>query len=235
MTTAAASLAFLGTSEARRSEFNRRELIVTARWALIFGCAYLILFGQAGLQPASLAVIAILLGSNVLLGRLPMKQVGQPGFALCIATADTVLIGLSLYLAGQVDVELLVLFLGVLILAIAGLPLWGIAVATLGMGVIYLAMVWGASGALVWQWSTLLRPPFLLGAALAYASLVESCKGEQARREIDTVAHELLLQLEAIRRCRMALASGADGAVDAALQEIERRNFRPPDLPRVTS
>jgi hypothetical protein len=201
---------------------DRSQIIISARWALIMGCAYLILFSPRGVSPAGLAVIALFLASNFFLARLPAGSMRSHSFQLGLAAADTVMICAALYVAGEFTIELLVLFLGVLILAIAGLPSWTIAACTLLMGGAYLTMVWLAGGpAATWKSGTLLRAPFLLGVALSYAALVDA-SGARLRRAA-SLAHELALQLEAIRRCQAALASGAQGTVVATLREMEQR------------
>jgi hypothetical protein len=125
--------------------------------------------------------------------------------------------------AGEFTIELLVLFLGVLVLAIAGLPSWSIAGCTLLMGMAYLTMVWFAGGAAAtWKSGTLLRAPFLLGVALSYAALVDA-SGSRLRRGA-SVSRELAAQLDAIRRCQAALALGAAGTLEATLNEMEQRS-----------
>lgn len=201
---------------------QRTQVLVSARWALIMGCAYLILFSPLGVSPTGLGVIAIFLASNFFLARTAMSRVKSHSFQLLLAAADTIMICAALYVAGEFTIELLVLFLGVLVLAIAGLPSWTIAACTLLMGGAYLGMVWIAGGAAAtWKSGTLLRAPFLLGVALSYAALVDA-SGARLRRAAG-LAHELLLQLEAIRRCQSALASGAHGLVESTLREIEQR------------
>lgn len=201
---------------------DRGQVVVSARWALIMGCAYLILFSARGVSPTGLGVIAIFLASNFFLARMQPEWIRSHTFQLGLAAADTVMICAALYAAGEFTIELLVLFLGVLVLAIAGLPSWAIAACTVLMGAAYLTMVWLAGGgAATWQSGTLLRAPFLLGVALSYASLVDA-SGVRLRRAA-SLAHELVLQLEGIRQCQAALASGAEGTVEATLREMEHR------------
>lgn len=202
---------------------ERSQVLVSARWALIMGCAYLILFSPRGVAPAGLGVIAIFLASNFLLARRPAGWLSSHAMQLGLAAADTVMICAALYVAGEFTVELLVLFLGVLVLAIAGLPSWTIAACTLLMGIAYLGMVWIVGGAAAtWKSGTLLRAPFLLGVALSYAALVDA-SGARLRRAAGAV-RELAQQLEAIRRCQVALAKGASDAAAATLREMEQRS-----------
>lgn len=161
-------------SEAHRPEFQRT--LVTVRWALIMTCSYLILFGDsaAGPRAIGLFVIAAFLASNVMIGRLDAKNVGEQGFRIAIALMDTVFIVATLCVSGQLLVELVILCLGVLILTIAGLRVGVIAIATVGMASAGLFIAWLTGNASVMQSSMLLRVPFLLGAALVYAYLVEA-------------------------------------------------------------
>ena len=219
----------LAPSSVGPSDFeSRRHIIVTSRWALILGCAYLILFSEGSSQPTGLMIIAIFLASNFFLGRMEMTGVTPQRFSIGIAVLDTMLIAVSLYLAGQLNVELLVLFLGVLVLSIAGMPLWIIATVTLGMSMTYWAMVWVAGNNSAWQSSTLLRAPFLLGAALAYASLTEQTPGNKPPRTWPStesaLTRDLRQQWDSIQRCQAALAEGSPEAVRATLEEIEIQN-----------
>lgn len=201
---------------------ERSQVLVSARWALIMGCAYLILFSPRGVSPAGLGVIAVFLASNFFMARRPPGWLSSHTTQLGLALADSVMICAALYVAGEFTVELLVLFLGVLVLAIAGLPSWTIASCTLLMGFAYLGMVWVVGGsAATWKSGTLLRAPFLLGVALSYAALVDA-SGGRLRRVAD-LAHELTQQLDAIRRCQAALAAGSTEAAGAVLREMEQR------------
>jgi hypothetical protein len=199
------------------------DVLINARWALIMGCAYLILFSPRGFMPTGLGVIAVFLASNFFLARMPVERTRSHTFQLGLATADTVMICAALFVAGEFTVELLVLFLGVLVLAIAGLPSWTIASCTMLMGAAYLTMVWFAGGAAAtWKSGTLLRAPFLLGVALSYAALVDASRARLRRGA--GVVRELASQLDAIRRCQAALAIGAAGTLEGTLREMEQRS-----------
>jgi hypothetical protein len=174
-------------------------------------------------MPHGLGVIAVFLASNFFLARVPMERLRSHTFQLGLAAADTVMICAALFVAGEFTIELLVLFLGVLVLAIAGLPTWTIAACTLLMGGAYLMMIWFAGGAAAtWKSGTLLRAPFLLGVALSYAALVDA-SGARLRRGA-RVIRELASQLDAIRRCQAALTIGAAGTLEATLREMEQRS-----------
>lgn len=211
----------------------RRGTIVMVRWALIITCAYLMLFSEQtrGATVLGPLVIVAFLASNLIIGRLPGRAVTGPGFHLGIATLDTVLIGLSLFCAGQLSVELVVLLLGVLVLAIAGMRLSIIAVLTIGLAVASLLMVWVNGSEPLQHSSMLLRVPFLLAAAVAYAWLAETEKPQSAvgARPTDVVSdmvRDLELQFEAIERCQTAASQGLVSATQSLLAEIAQVNRR---------
>jgi hypothetical protein len=211
----------------------RRSTVVMVRWALIITCAYMVLFseqarGVAGLGPV---VIAAFLASNLIVGRLPARAVSGPGFHIGIAALDTVLIGLSLFCAGQLSVELVVLLLGALVLAIAGMRLGIIALLTIALAVASLLMVWVNGSEPLQHSSMLLRVPFLLAAAVAYAWLAETERPAAAGegRTADVVgdlARDLALQFEAIERCQAAASQGLVSATQGLLAEIAQVNLR---------
>jgi K+-sensing histidine kinase KdpD len=209
---------------------GRRETIVMVRWALIIACSYLILFSEGskavlGLGPL---MIAVFLSSNLVIGRLSPELVATQQFNIAIVVVDTLLIGMSLYFAGQI--ALIVLCLGVLFLAVAGLRLSAIAAATLGMSLAYMLIVWMTGSESFWRSNMLLRVPFLLCAAIVYAWATEGKRARDAAgsagasSDAAALAAELATQLDAIRHCQDAVASGTLNVARAALDEITEHN-----------
>ena len=209
------------------SDTQRRDMIVTVRWALIVACAYLVLFGEGpgGKVLGPLAVVAYLL-SNLMVGRLRPETVDTQQFKVVIALLDSVFIALSLYLAGQLQLELVLLCLGILVLAIAGLRLSVIAGATLAMTGAYVVVVWLAGGESIWRSSMLLRVPFLLCAALVYAWVTEGAHAaDGAQSIVKAVVADLGSQTEAIRRCQSVIGDGAENAAArVALDDVAHIN-----------
>jgi len=205
---------------------DRRQTIVMVRSALAIACAYLILFsaGSSGAKGLGPLVIVVFLASNLVVGRLRPEIIGTQPFNVAISVADTVLIAASLYCAGQLSVELVVLFLGVLILAIAGLRLGVIAGVTLGMSIAYILMVWMAGRESATQSGMLLKVPFLLSAAMVYAWVTEASRNERAQQQPTadsaSLAADLSIQLDLIRRCEAALLDSAPGPARGLLDEI---------------
>ncbi len=91
----------------------------------------------------------------------------------------------------------------------------------------YLLIVWSMGHQYLWQSDVLLRAPFLLGAAIVYASLAEfrhQGRWESARARkgdpMRDLATHLAAQCEAIRRCQAALSEGAKHTSLAALEDV---------------
>lgn len=202
---------------------TRPATIVTVRWALILTCAYLMLLGPGSGMPQWLGplLVAAYLASNLVLGRMQQEELSQGGM-IGIALLDSLFIAASLWVAGQLSVELLLLCLGVLVLAIAGLSLGTIAAVTIGMSIASLLVGWVTGSERILESSVLLRVPFLLGAAMVFALLVNG--GRRASAVASEVVSEgmgshLAQQNDALRRCTAALNAGSVVDAREALQD----------------
>jgi len=212
---------------------SRLATILHVQWALAIACAYLVLFGREsgdehGLGPL---VVAGFLATNLVLGRLRPALAERPLFAVVLGTVDAALIIASLFVAGQLSIELVLLCVGILVMAIAGLSIGVIALATLALTGAYLGVVWITGGATLWRSSVLLRVPLLFTAAVVYAWLVElgspkgAARGEAAAEPSpNTLGDEIAAQWEAIARCQTALRTGALRDAEAALRQVATQN-----------
>lgn len=202
--------------------------IVTVRWALILTCAYLMLMGDAAEgAPTWLGplLIAAYLGSNLVVGRA--QQPFSQGLKVGLAVLDSCFIAASLWVAGQLSVELLLLCLGVLVLAIAGLSVGTIATVTIGLSIASLAVGWFTGSAPLLQSSLLLRVPFLLGAAMVFALLVDNRRSDGPLDRdslLESLNAHVGQQNDAIRRCTAALADGAVHSAHAAMEDVVFHN-----------
>jgi hypothetical protein len=210
---------------------NRRTAIVMVRWALAVACAYLMIFSDtsSGVRGLGPVVIVAFLASNLVLGRLSNELVASARFAVGIAILDTLLIGASLFCAGQVSVELVVLFLGVLVLTIAGFRLGIIAAVTVALTVASLLMAGVMdSQSPLWRSSMLLRVPLLLSAAIVYAWLAEVGHKRDAAHTptgmVEQLGRDLMLQLASIKRCQVALSEGTLSKAHSVLNEVAVQN-----------
>jgi len=210
---------------------QRRETVVLVRWALILTCAYLMLLGRNAAGPGWLGplLVAAYLGSNLMIGRVPRDYFDRQSFKIGVALLDTCFITASLWVAQQLSVELFLLCLGVLVLAIAGLRLGVIALVTIALSMASLIAIWLGGSQIVWQSSMLMRVPFLLGAALVFALLVESPRRAAAGAAgpddlLDSLTTLVGQQNDAIRRCGVALAEGAVATARDALEDVAISN-----------
>ena len=205
---------------------ERQQTIILVQWALAMACAYLVLFSQDATDTLGLGALVIVafLAANLVVGRLRPATFGTPRSSIGIAIVDTVLIAASLMVAGQLSVELLVLCLGILVLAIAGLRLGPIAAATLGMAAAYLSITWFMGNDSLSESRTLLRVPFLFTAAIAYAWLVEVGRRRASDVSTGDVSNALAAQADAISRCQSVLSEGSVPDATALLEVIAANN-----------
>ena len=204
--------------------YVRHSTILLVQWALALACTYMVLFSEHGRGIAgwgSVIVVAFLL-TNVAIARVDSSTAQTRGFMAGVGLADALLIVASLYTSGQLSVELVLLCLGIVILAVAGLRLPTIAIASLGMMSAYMLVVVWAGDESPWHTGTLLRLPFLFTAAVAYAWFVELGSAGAVDR-VAAMREELGTQLQAIERCRLALGSAQAIDAEQALAEIEER------------
>jgi hypothetical protein len=212
------------------SDQSRLTTILHVQWALAIACSYLVLFGRESGDPNGVGpiVVAGFLAVNLVVGRMPPAIVQRPLFGGALAVIDTLLVVASLYVAGQLSVELVLLCVGILMMAVAGMHTGPIALATLALTTVYLSVVWYTGGTTLWRSSVLLRVPLLFTASMVYAWLVE-LGSRGAKQRIATIAQRDLLetveaQRVAIERCEAALSAGAQLEAKTALQDVRSHN-----------
>lgn len=205
----------------------KRETIVMVRWALIISAAYLMLFSDTSAEAKSLGmlVVAIFLASNLLVARLPREKIATQQFNAGVIVLDTILIGLSLYLADQLTVQFLVLCLGVVLLALSGLSLGVVAAVTVWITSAYLFLNWLLGNEALWSSGMLMQVPFLLCAAVVYAWVMESAGRNRSGTGSDAldggeVGATLDAELTAMKRCEAAMAEGSVELARAAMREV---------------
>lgn len=215
------------------SDGARLTTILHVQWALAIACSYLVLFGRESGDPNGFGpiVVAGFLAANLIVGRLRPSVVQRPMFGFALAMVDAVLVVASLYVAGQLSFELVLLCLGILILAIAGLHIGPIALATLALTAAYLGVVWLTGDVTLWRTSVLLRVPLLFTAAIVYAWLVELGSRNAAPGQAAAASHppmalldEIAAQAHGIEHCQAALRAGAVREAEAALREVAAHN-----------
>jgi hypothetical protein len=202
----------------------RHTTILLVQWALALACTYMVLFSErsSGIAGLGSAIVIGFLVLNVVLGRVDSNLAQSRSFMVAVGLIDAVLIVASLQASGQLSVELVLLCLGIVILAVAGLRLPTIAIASLGMMSAYMLIVVWTGDESPWHMGTLLRLPFLFTAAVVYAWFVELGTSGAADARA-ALREDLTSQLVAIERCRLAPGSAQPSAAEHALAEIEDR------------
>jgi hypothetical protein len=207
---------------------SRLSTILHVQWALAIACAYLVIFGRESGDPHGVGPLVVVgfLATNLVVGRLRPGVAERPTFGIVLALLDALLVVASLYVAGQLSVELVLLCEGILVMAIAGLGIGPIALATLALSGAYLTLVWFTGGTTLWRSSVLLRVPLLFTVAIVYAWLVDiGSRGAAARQSAeahptDALLEEVAVQWQAIERCRAALRAGDLADAETALREV---------------
>jgi hypothetical protein len=217
------SAVLLSSTSDRSTSSGGQSTVLLVQWALALACTYMVLFSEQsrGLAGWGSLIILVFLVMNVTIGRLDVVMTQTRPFVIGIGLADAVLIVGSLQTAGQLSIELVMLCLGIVILAIAGLRLATIAFAAMAMMLIYTLIVAFTGNETAMRSGTLLRFPFLFIAAVVYAWFVEL--GSSSPKGLSGAAADLASQKQAIERCRQALGSGAMSAAESALAEIEHK------------
>jgi hypothetical protein len=202
----------------------RHSTILLVQWALALACTYMVLFSErsSGIAGMGSIIVIAFLVMNVVIGRLDSSVAQSRTFMVAVGLLDAVLIVASLHASGQLTVQLVLLCLGIVILAVAGLSLPTIAIASLGMMSAYMLIVVWTGEENPWHMGTLLRLPFLFTAAVVYAWFVE-LGTSGAADHASAMREELNSQLQAIERCRLALSSAQASDAEHALAEIEDR------------
>lgn len=207
----------------RSASQGRHSTMLLVQWALALACTYMVLFSERshGIAGWGSSVVLAFLIMNFVIGRLDTTAVQSRSAMVTIGLLDAVLIVASLQASGQLSVELVLLCLGIVILAVAGLRLPTIAIASLGMMSVYMLIVAWTGDESPWHTGTLLRLPFLFTAAVVYAWFVEQGSATSAA-DGAKAKEDLTAQLQAIERCRLALDSEQPAAAASALAEIEQ-------------
>jgi hypothetical protein len=151
------------------------------RWALISALAYMILLGESGHRPSAtqLAYVGALLGSNLLIPRVPYRNPHRFGSALL--AVDTVFVLIGVLLCNATSQDLLIAYFLCIIVATFADSQRRIAGAAVLVTVVYsfwLVQHWHAQTP---QASLLIRLPFLFITTVFYGYMVMRIRGAHAR------------------------------------------------------
>lgn len=207
---------------------SKRETVLLLRWVLIIAFSHLLLLDEsARLIPIQLsAIIAIALGSNLAIGRIPERWVETSAFDFTLVLFDAAWVTVGLTLGPHVSGDLFLLYFLVIFVAAVGESLQMIVSSAVLVSVVYGAMLsWQPNDQFTLTASALLRVPFLFVVALFYGYFVTEIRGrrsetaearlrEQAKSELlAAVSHDLRGPLgNAENFLTLALDAGADNA-----------------------
>lgn len=166
-----------------QSLLTKKRTILLLRLVVSISTAYLILFGPGATNPWSLAYIAVLLASNVVLGWVPSPRFHEPSFSAGLLLADTFIVLAGLYFTvGCFSQDFLVIYFFTIFLTAATQGVAQIALAAAVVSGLYAYWLWLSSGGQLGsgEW---LRLPFFFIVAVFYAYVTEETKLERWRRE----------------------------------------------------
>jgi len=212
--------------------------VIRTRWVLLIGLAYIVLFGSgepAPLWPNQVLVVAALLLSNVLL--IVLLGIGYDWLRMrwFFTGLDVATVSFVVAVLGRSSTDVLLIYLAVLLVAMAVPRVGMIASITLIGCVAYGSLLYLEVGPALWRSSELLvRLPFMLGIALYFSTLVHEAgrdhlrthKLETEKRRIAERAKHLAeekYRLEALSEIGRLGLSGARAEPGNVLFDITQR------------
>jgi signal transduction histidine kinase len=165
---------------------SKLRAFLLLRYTLIIATAYLLLaehqFGN--LSPLALALIALALAANLVVGKLPGAVTDSMRFAVAVIIFDTAWVTVVLMGSGRFGADFFMLYFFLLLLAAIGENLRLIAI---GACVVCAAYLFGHSttggGWVSWTSPSLIRIPFLFTTAVFYGYFVERTRHESGRAD----------------------------------------------------
>ena len=174
---------------------SKLRAFLLLRYTLIIATAYLLLAEHqfANVSSLALALIALALASNVMVGTLPQAVTDSMRFAVAVIVFDTTWVTAALMSSGRFNADFFMLYFFLLLLAAIGENLRLIAI---GACVVCAAYLFGHSttgnGWTSWTSPSLIRIPFLFTTAVFYGYMVERTRHESGRADrAETLAAQL--------------------------------------------
>jgi signal transduction histidine kinase len=164
------------------SSSSKLRAFLLLRYTLIIATAYLLLVEQNFAPPTPLVglLIALALGSNVIVGQLPRRVTDSMRFATAAIVFDTAWVTAALMSSGRFSADFFMLYFFLLLLAAVGENLRLIAIAAC---VVCAAYLMTGSSWEVWSSPSLIRIPFLFTTAIFYGHLVDRTRREGQRAD----------------------------------------------------
>lgn len=163
---------------------SKRQAVVMVRWVLVTAASYLMLFsGSSNPNAGVLAVVGLLLVSNIAIGRLPDAIVAHPGFDALVVLVDTVLLSIGFYLSNGVSSDFYLVYFFVIFLAGVSERLSSVLLGSLLAAGAYVSLRWAGLTTPIPDSSMALRISFIFAVALFYGFLVERIRIDREKRQ----------------------------------------------------
>lgn len=169
---------------------SKRQAVVMVRWVLVTAASYLMLFSATS-EPGVgvLAIVGLLLASNVVIGRLPEEVVAHAGFDLMVLLVDTVLLTLGFYLSNGLSSDFYLVYFFVIFLAGVSERLSSVLLGSLLAAGAYTSLRWaGLTSTTEPEGSMALRVSFIFAVAIFYGFLVERIRVDREKRQTEHYA-----------------------------------------------
>lgn len=197
--------------EVLREESKRT--VITLQWFVAIGTSYLTLGSsvQSVEDPSTLTLIALALGSVVVLGRLPDPVFQTKPFTLALALFDTSLILCGIGLNRDAPWDLFLLFFMCVFISAIGENITKIVSGGFVISIVFVAHLFAKdTEAIDVSSDVLMRIPFMFGVSVLYGYLAEQVKDEKKktdkiqetdrlkRQMVSTLAHDIKSPLSVI-------------------------------------
>ncbi|MGH7858571.1 MAG: ATP-binding protein, partial [Candidatus Binatia bacterium] len=160
---------------------TQEQPLVFLRWALIASLAYMILLRDGGTDPTGfeLLYLGLLLGSNLVIPRIPYRN--PRAFGVFLLAIDTIFVLAGLMLVGGASQDLLIGYFLCIIMAAFGdseRRIAGAAFLVTGVYALWIFQNWNPLD----RASLLIRLPFLFVTTVFYGYMMRRVRGEHAVR-----------------------------------------------------
>ncbi|MBI3783616.1 MAG: HAMP domain-containing histidine kinase [Deltaproteobacteria bacterium] len=213
---------------------SKRQTVVLLRWVLIIAFSYLLILDASALhlQSSLFVLIATVLTSNLVVGRMPEHWTQSQLFDFGIVMFDAAWVTCGLIWAPSISGDLFLLYFLVIFVAAVGESLLSIVGSALLVSIVYGYTISMQAGSADFRLTAgvLLRVPFLFVVALFYGYFVSEIRGrkseateaqlrDKAKSELlAAVSHDLRSPLaNAQNLVELALEPSTDGATERSL------------------
>ena len=184
----------------RVSNWSKKKTIIMLRWLLVISTAYIILFSDGVPQWFSVEtfLIAFLLISNIVLGKIPIRWTEWVHFDQMVIILDTTLVSFCLYLTDSVDTDFYLIYFLVIMVTTIGKDVRQTVNNASLVTAIYGFMLFRHTPIEEIAGSTIfLRLPFIFVISIFYGYLTDIARKEKwLRNKIETEKRDLEFLLE---------------------------------------